>query len=86
MSKKIERTSEGLRNMLLNELEDYINGINTTERMDTVTKAATAVCKTIVVDLEARKLLERMNLGKDKPKTIADLNLNLTLEHTENLK
>lgn len=81
MTKKIERTTEGLRDMLLNELEDYINGINTTERMETVTKATTAVCKTLVVDLEAKKMLERMNVGNDKPKSIADLNLNLTLGH-----
>ena len=81
MTKKIERTTDGLRSMLLDELENYINGINTTERMETVTKATTAVCKTLVVDLEAKKMLERMNVGNDKPKSIADLNLNMMLTH-----
>ena len=81
MSKKITRTTEGLRETLLNELEDYINGMNTTERMETVSKAANAVCKTLVVDLEAKKMMTRMNEGQDKPKSIADLNLNLSLSH-----
>ena len=69
--------------MILNELEDYINGINTTERMEVVTKATTAVCKTLIVDLEAKKMLERMNVGNETPKAIADLNLNLPLSHKE---
>jgi len=81
MSKTINRTTEGLRDVLLDELENYINGLNTTERMETVSKAANAVCKTLVVDLEARKLMSKMNEGQDKPKSIADLNLNLTLSH-----
>jgi hypothetical protein len=80
MSKKtIERTTSGLRTMMMNELEDYLNGLNTTERMNTVSKATTAVCRTIVVDLEARKMLERMNAGKDIPQAIANLNLNLSI-------
>ncbi len=83
MTKKIERTTEGLRDMLLNEMEDYINGLNTTERMETITKATTAVCKTLVVDLEARKMLDKINTGRDQPKSIADLNLNLALKHNE---
>ena len=80
MTKKIERTTEGLRQMMLNELENYINGLNTTERMETINKATQAICKTLVVDLEARKMLERMKDGSDNPKSIADLNLNLSLE------
>ena len=81
--KKIERTTEGLRDMLMNELENYLNGMTTTERMEVITKATTAVCKTLVVDLEARKMLERINNGRDQPKCIADLNLNLALKHNE---
>ena len=83
MSKTITRTTEGLREMLLDELEDYINGLNTTERMDTVSKTAAVVCKTLIVDLEAKKMLQRINIGRDKPKQIADLNLNLSLEHVD---
>ena len=79
MAKKLEKTTEGLRDMLLSELEDYINGLNTTERMNTITKATTAVCKTVVIDLEARKMLNRENFGKDKSKVVDDLDLNLKL-------
>lgn len=81
MPKKIERTTEGLRDMLLNEMEDYINGINTKERLDTITKTTTAICKTLVIDIEAKKMLQRMNVGNESgdQKTIADLNLNMTI-------
>ena len=81
--KKIVKTTEGMREMLLNELEDYINGINTTERMEVVTKATAVICKTLVVDLEARKMVDRFNINKDNPKSIADLNLNLMLTKKE---
>ena len=77
--KKIGNTTEGLRVMLLKELEDYINGVNTTERMETVNKSVSVLCKTLVVDLEAKKMVDRFNSNKDQPKSIADLNLNLLL-------
>ena len=86
MAKKITRTTEGLRETLLNELEDYINGLNTAERMDTVTKTVSVVCKTLIVDLEAKKMLQKINVGNDEPKAIADLNLNLTLQHIDTKK
>ena len=77
--KKIGNTTEGLRVMLLKELEDYINGVNTTERMETVNKSVSVLCKTLVVDLEAKKMVDRFHSNKDQPKSIADLNLNLLL-------
>ena len=77
--KKIVKTTEGLRDMLLKELEDYINGVNTTERMETVNKSVAVLCKTLAVDLEAKKMVGRFHSNKDQPKSIADLNLNLLL-------
>jgi len=79
--KKIERTTEGMRELILSRLECYVNGTETTERMETIVKSVNAVTKTLVTDLEARKLVEKMNSGTDQPKTIADLNLNLLVSH-----
>jgi len=75
--KKIERTTEGMRETVLSRLEMYINGMETTERMETIVKSVNAVTKTLITDLEARKLVHKINEGTDQPKALADLNLNM---------
>ena len=78
-AKKITRTTKGLQNMLMDEMDDYINGLNTEKRMMTISKTTTAICRILVVELAARKMLERVNMGSDKPKSVTDLNADLSV-------
>jgi hypothetical protein len=75
----MNKTTEGLRDILFDELECFLTGKVDSEHVRTVTKATGAILATVAKDLEAAKLLHDMNAGKDRPRTIADLNLNLLL-------
>ncbi len=77
--KKVTRTTEGLREVLFDELDGFLRGQVDIEHADTVQKLTGAILKTVAKDIEATKLLLIMNAGKDQPKAIADLNLNLML-------
>ena len=76
---KIKRTTEGLRDMLFVELERFLSGEVDSEHVKTVTKATGSILATVSIDLSASKLLQQMNEGRDQPRSIADLNLNLLL-------
>lgn len=75
----INRTTEGLRDMLFVELEKFMAGEVDSEHVKTVTKATGCILATVAKDLEAAKLLHEMNQGRDQPRSIADLSLNLML-------
>ncbi len=76
---KTTRTTEGLRDMLFEELDKFKSGKLDKDHVDAVTKISNTIMKTVVVDLEAAKLLKDFNAGKDTPQAIADLNLNIML-------
>ncbi len=75
----MNKTTEGLRDILFEELDGFLSGKFDSEHVRTVTKATGAILATVAKDLEAAKLLHDMNAGRDQPRTIADLNLNLLL-------
>lgn len=75
----MKRTTEGLRDVLFDELEKFISGEVDSEHVKTVTRATGAIMATVAKDLEAAKLLHEVNEGRDQPRSIADLNLNLML-------
>lgn len=75
----MEKTTEGLRDVLFDELEKFLCGDVDSEHVRTVTKATGAILATVSKDLEAAKLLHEVNEGRDQPRSIADLNLNLML-------
>lgn len=75
----MKRTTEGLREMLFKELEDFLKGEVDSDHVKTVTKATGAILQTVAKDLEAARLLSELNRGRDQPRSIADLNLNLML-------
>lgn len=76
---KVVRTTEGVRDVLFDELDAYLSGKVLDEHANTVQKLTNAIMKTVAKDIEATKLLMFMNTGEDRPKSIADLNLNLIL-------
>ena len=80
---KIERTTEGLRDMLFTELEGFLSGNVDSEHVKSVTKVAGAILQTVAKDIEAAKLLHEMNQGRDQPRSIADLRLNLLLTRAD---
>ncbi len=73
------RTTQGLRDMIFDELDDFLNGKVDGEHVRTVTRATGAIISTVSKDLEAARLLKQMNEGRDQPRSIADLNLDLML-------
>ena len=75
----IKKTTEGLRDLLFQEMEDFLSGKIDSDHVKTITKASGAIMTTVAKDLEAAKLMHMMNEGRDRNKTIADLNLNLML-------
>jgi hypothetical protein len=75
----MNKTTEGLRDILFDELDSFLKGKVDSDHVRTVTKATGAILATVAKDLEAAKLLHDMNTGRDQPRTIADLNLNLLL-------
>jgi len=82
--KKITRTTEGLRDLLFQEVEDFLAGKVDSDHVKTVAKASGAIMTTVSKDIEATKLINDLNQGRDQNKTIADLNLNLMLGNIKN--
>lgn len=79
----MKRTTQGLRDMLFDELELLLAGKVDGEHVKAVTKVTGAILATVAKDLEAAKFLNEMKRGSDQPKAIADLNLNLLLVDKE---
>jgi len=80
---KVKKTTEGLRDLLFQEIEDFLEGKVDSDHVRTITKASGAIMTTVAKDLEAAKLLRQMNEGRDSNKAIADLGLNLMLNATD---
>lgn len=77
--KQVTRTTEGLRDILFDELDGFLDGKFDTEHAKTVTTITGSILNTVQKDLEAVKMLNIMNQGRDQPKAVADLALNLIL-------
>ncbi|MCP3849470.1 MAG: hypothetical protein GY694_04415 [Gammaproteobacteria bacterium] len=82
----VKKTTEGLRDLLFQEIEDFLEGKVDSDHVKTITKASGAIMTTVAKDLEAAKLMHLMNEGRDRNKTIADLNLNLMLTTSDKNK
>lgn len=80
----MNKSTEGLRTVLFDELEKFLAGKVDSEHVKTVTRATGAILATVAKDLEAARMLSDMNLGRDQPRSVADLNLNLLLVHSAN--
>ena len=79
----MKRTTEGLREVLFNELESYLAGSVSDDHVKAVAKLTGSILATVAKDLEAAKMLHDMNRGIDQPKSIADLHLNILLTNSE---
>ena len=75
----MKRTTEGLRDVLFKELESFLSGEVDGDHVKTVTRATGAILGTVAKDLEAARLLHTLSTERDKPRSIADLNLNILL-------
>lgn len=80
----MKKTTQGLRDVLFDELEKFLEGRVDSEHVRTVTKATGAILSTVQRDIEAAKLLHEINQGRDQPRSIADLNLNILLTSDSN--
>ncbi len=73
-TKVITRSSEGLRNTLLDTLESFINGDIDHIHAKTVAKLCDSVNKSLTLDLEAARFVRETG-----SQSVADLNLNILL-------
>ena len=81
----MNRTTEGLRDVLFDELRDFLTGTVDSEHVKSVTRCSGAILATVAKDLEAARLVADMRLGRDQPVSVADLNLNLLLTRTPSI-
>ena len=79
----VKKTTEGLRDLLFQEIEDFLGGKVDSDHVKTITKASGAIMTTVAKDLEAAKLIHSMNEGRDESKAIANLNLDIALSSIE---
>lgn len=77
----MKRTTEGLRDLLFDELEGFLCGDFDHDHVKSVTRATGAILATVAKDLEAMKMLRELKDDTNRPQSIADLNLNLILTH-----
>lgn len=78
--KKTQRTSEGLRSVLFEALDDFINGKIDHIHAKTVARVSDVILKSVAIDIEHKKLIR--DLGKkveNGDKCVANLNLNVML-------
>lgn len=80
----MKRSTEGLRDMLFNELDLFLDGKVDSDHVKSVTRITGSILATVAKDLEAKRLLMDMNYGKDQPRAIADIGLNLMLTSSNN--
>ena len=73
-TKAITRSSEGLRNTLLDTLEAFINGDIDHIHAKTVAKLCDSVNKSLTLDLEAARFVRETGT-----QSVADLHLNIAL-------
>ena len=74
----IDRTTEGIRDFIFDEMERLANGQSDIDRLKAMSKASDTILKSAALDITMRKLVndEKKNGG---PKEVADMNLNLKL-------
>ena len=75
----MNKSTEGLRDLLFQELAGFLAGELDSSHVKTVTRLTGAILATVAKDMEAAALLKDLNLGRDQPRTLSDLNLNLLL-------
>lgn len=75
----MNRTTQGLRTMLFDELDRFMSGTVDSDHVKAVCRLNGAILATVSKDIEATKLLAVLRNGADAPKAVADLNLNLML-------
>jgi hypothetical protein len=78
MTHKTTRTSEGLRSVLFDTLDQFLNNQIDAGQAKTVAKLADTLLKSVEVDLEHRKLVNSMTSGGAQ-QAIANLSLNIEM-------
>ncbi len=68
MSKKIVRTSEGLRNALFDEMDNLRSGTSDTKRASMVAKLANTIVSVAKVEMEHARYEDMPKLGKESLK------------------
>jgi hypothetical protein len=65
MTKKITRTSEGLRNALFDEMDNLRSGTSDTKRASMVAKLANTIVSVAKVEMEHARYEDMPKLGSD---------------------
>lgn len=76
---KVKRTTEGLRNALFDELDNFLSGKVDAAHVNTVTRATGAILSVIAKDIQYAQLINDMNRNKEPSKQLSDLRLNILL-------
>lgn len=79
MTIKIERTTEGVRDFMFDEMERLANGEIDIDRLKAMAGAADTVLKAAAIDIQVRKMVNAERDQQGTPRTIAALNLNVSL-------
>jgi len=76
---KITRTTQGLRTLLLDQLEEFLNGNISVEQAKTTARMSGAVMQTVFADLEHKRLSLMKFPGNPEDGSVANLGLNIDL-------
>ena len=90
-TKKITRSTAGLRDVAFDALESFLNGGVNAEHMKAINSTISTICQTVALDLKAAEQLRDMKkAGEIAPpgagREVAQLNLNIALCETPPVK
>lgn len=75
----INRSTTGIRDFIFDEMERLANGQSDVERLKAMSKAGDTILKSAALDISVKKMINEQSQGRDQPKAVADMNLNIML-------
>lgn len=75
----MERTTEGIRSVMFEQIERFLKGQVNAEHLNALKAGFGVILNTVEKDLQAQKMVSDLRRGRDQPQCVADLNLNLKL-------
>lgn len=90
VTKKITRSTAGLRDVAFDALEQFLNGSVNSDHMKAINSTISTICQTVALDLKAADhLREMVKAGELAPpgagREVADLRLNIALCETPDI-
>jgi hypothetical protein len=75
----MERSTAGIRDVMFDEIEKYLKGEKSADHLHALKAGFSTVLATVDKDIQAAKMIADARGGKNQPRSVADLNLNLLL-------